>query len=94
MDGTLGAVKRVLFRESVRKTALEAGRASARSAGWLRSKEAVTARPPSYVELSGVGRHGAATVGVRVSQVGVNPLRRAVVVGGIERAEKPERSLA
>jgi len=94
MDGTLGAAERVLFRESVREAALKAGRASARSAGWLRSQEAVTARPPGYTGLSGVGRHGAATEGVRVSQVGVNPLRRAVVVGGIERAEKPERSLA
>jgi hypothetical protein len=70
------------------------GRVSARPARRFRSQEAVTARPPSCTRLSGAGRHGAATEGVRVSQVGVNPLRRAVVVGGVERAEKPEQPLA
>lgn len=82
------------FARARRRRPYKAGHASAGLARWFRSREAVTARPSECSWLSGARRHGVATVGVRVSQVGVNPARRAVVVQGVERAEKPERPLA
>jgi hypothetical protein len=82
MEGTLGAVECALFRESVQEAAL---RSRSRFGGIClavpfergRYRTAAGVGP-----LSGTGRHGIATEGVRVSQVGVNPSRRAVVVGG------------
>jgi len=87
MEGILGAVECALFRESVQEAAL---RSKSRFGGIClavpfergRYRTAAGVGP-----LSGTGRHGIATEGVRVSQVGVNPSRRAVVVGGVEKAE-------
>jgi len=64
----------------------KAGRISVWSAGRIRSKEAVTARPLGFAGLLGGARHGFVTRGVRVSQVGVNPPWHAVVAVGVDKA--------
>jgi len=55
--------------------------------------EAHTAGPSSYVDLPVVARHEPVTGGARVCQVGVNPLRRAVVVVGVDAVVKAKRPL-
>jgi len=50
--------------------------------------EAHTAGPSSYVDVPVVARHEPVTGGARVCQVGVNPLRRAVAVVGVDAVFK------
>jgi hypothetical protein len=52
-----------------------------------------TAGPSSYIDLLVVARHEPVTGGARVCQVGVNPLRRAVVVVGVDAVVKAMRPL-
>jgi hypothetical protein len=80
----------LFFREGMRGAALQ-GVPSASEVHRADSfgNEAHTAGPSIVVALPGEGRHEPVTGGARVCQVGVNPLRRAVVVVGVDAAEKP-----
>jgi hypothetical protein len=94
VEGTPGAAERVPFREGTGEAALVGTELP-----WpLRTSVSSFERGRNRtVVLLGVvpvtSGHELATGGVRVNQVGVNPLRRAVVVVGVGRAYRPKRPL-
>lgn len=84
----MGAVIRVIFREKARKTALQGAsgesqvlRAGSFERGPLPQDRRVEFFPSSV-------RHDFVTWGARVYQVGVNPLRRAVAVVGVDAVKQ------
>ena len=94
VEGTPGAVDCGLFRESAWETALK-GRSRFGEACRVGSFERGRNRTVAGSSIiPSVVRHELVTGGARVSQVGVNPPRQAVVAMGVERAKKPERPLA
>jgi hypothetical protein len=90
VEGTSGAAVRVVFREGTRRAALQ-GVPSASEVHRADSfgNEAHTAGPSSFVIFQVGLDTGSRQRGARVCQVGVNPLRRAVVVVGVGAVETP-----